>query len=58
MINQKLLQACKALLEMSGGPEGTNIPGGNVDPRTVRQQAVAAITEAEQILACDLGERE
>lgn len=45
-MNKNLLAACKALLTMTGGPEGLDM-GGPVDPKTVRQMAVKAIAEAE-----------
>jgi hypothetical protein len=45
-MNKNLLAACKALLDMTGGPEGLNL-GGPIDPKTVRDMAVAAIAEAE-----------
>lgn len=41
----ELLAACKALLTMSGGPEGLDM-GGPIDPREVRMQAVKAIESA------------
>lgn len=42
-----LLDACKALLAMTGGPEGLDLPPANLDPRRVRAAAVAAIAAAE-----------
>lgn len=46
---QRLLDACKDLLKMVGGPDGTNMPGP-MDPGAVKREAAAAIADAERTI--------